>query len=89
MVVESADKHSPGKLHRFLGICVQRKGCGLRANFTLRNVIEDQVMKLYFFYFCEISVILKISFIQWQFNTLVRKVLTDLTTVFRFIQLSL
>lgn len=43
MAVESADKHSPAKLHRFVGICIQRGACGLRAHFTLRNVIDQQV----------------------------------------------
>lgn len=46
MAVETSDKHSPGKLHRFLGICTQKIGCGLRANFTLRNVIDGQVIKV-------------------------------------------
>ncbi|CAH1159708.1 unnamed protein product [Phaedon cochleariae] len=42
MAVESSDPHTPGKTHRFVGICIQRGGCGLRAHFTLRNVIDHQ-----------------------------------------------
>ena len=37
-----ADKHAPGKESRFVGICIHRGGSGLRANFTLRNVIDGQ-----------------------------------------------
>ncbi|KAI0223635.1 39S ribosomal protein L19, mitochondrial [Lamellibrachia satsuma] len=42
MAVESSDKHAPGKKNRFVGICIQRSGHGLRAQFTLRNVIDGQ-----------------------------------------------
>ena len=42
MAVTMADKHAPGKESRFLGICIHRGGSGLRANFTLRNVIDGQ-----------------------------------------------
>lgn len=40
VAVVHSDKHAPGKNNRFLGICIQRKGCGLRATFILRNVID-------------------------------------------------
>ncbi|XP_018579357.1 39S ribosomal protein L19, mitochondrial [Anoplophora glabripennis] len=42
LAVTSSDKHNPGKSHRFVGICIYRGGCGLRANFILRNVIDHQ-----------------------------------------------
>jgi len=42
MAVESSDKYAPGKKNRFVGICIQRGGHGLRAGFTLRNVIDGQ-----------------------------------------------
>ena len=42
MAVTMADKHAPGKESRFVGICIHRGGSGLRANFTLRNVIDGQ-----------------------------------------------
>ena len=42
MAVTMADKHAPGKESRFVGICIHRGGNGLRANFTLRNVIDGQ-----------------------------------------------
>jgi len=44
LAVVSADPHSPDKTNRFVGICVQRAEYGLRANFTLRNVIDGQGM---------------------------------------------
>ncbi|CAI6368810.1 unnamed protein product [Macrosiphum euphorbiae] len=40
MAVSSSNQHAPNKATRFVGICIQRLGCGLRANFTLRNVIK-------------------------------------------------
>jgi large subunit ribosomal protein L19 len=30
------------QLSRFVGICIDRGGCGLRAWFILRNVVEGQ-----------------------------------------------
>lgn len=46
MAVTRADQHSSGKISRFVGICVQREGCGLRANFTLRNVVDHQGVEI-------------------------------------------
>ena len=46
LAVTSSDRHSPGKLHRFVGICIKREGCGLRANFLLRNVIDHQGVEI-------------------------------------------
>lgn len=48
MAVESADQHTPGKTHRFVGICILRGGCGLRAHFTLRNIIDHLVSNFFF-----------------------------------------
>lgn len=42
LAVTSSDRHTPGKTHRFVGICIQRSRCGLRAEFILRNVIDHQ-----------------------------------------------
>ncbi|KOB66985.1 39S ribosomal protein L19, mitochondrial [Operophtera brumata] len=30
----------------FVGICIERKGCGLRAEFTLRNVVDHQGVEI-------------------------------------------
>jgi len=46
LAVVSADPHSPDKTNRFVGICIQRADHCLRANFTLRNVIDSQGMEL-------------------------------------------
>ncbi|CAH1966638.1 unnamed protein product [Acanthoscelides obtectus] len=46
LAVEASDPHTPGKVQRFVGICIQRKNCGLRANFTLRNVIDHQGVEI-------------------------------------------
>ncbi|KAK9891550.1 hypothetical protein WA026_015512 [Henosepilachna vigintioctopunctata] len=40
--VTTSDPHSPGKSETFVGICIKREGCGLRAKFILRNVIDHE-----------------------------------------------
>nr|CAD7441600.1 unnamed protein product [Timema bartmani] len=40
LAVTTSDPHALGKTSRFVGICIDRSGCGLRANFILRNVID-------------------------------------------------
>lgn len=42
MAVTTSDPHAPGKTSRFVGICIKRRSCGLRANFILRNVVDHQ-----------------------------------------------
>ncbi|CAG0878585.1 unnamed protein product, partial [Darwinula stevensoni] len=42
LAVTVSDPHAPGKMSRFLGLCTERGGCGLRAYFVLRNVIDGQ-----------------------------------------------
>lgn len=42
LAVTVADQHAQGKTNRFVGICIERTGCGLRAAFILRNVIDHQ-----------------------------------------------
>ncbi|KAL5291169.1 MRPL19 family protein [Megaselia abdita] len=42
LAVTSSDPHAAGKTSRFVGICIDRQGCGLRAKFILRNVIDHQ-----------------------------------------------
>nr|XP_053639402.1 39S ribosomal protein L19, mitochondrial-like [Cherax quadricarinatus] len=42
MGVTVADPNASGKINRFVGICIQRGGTGLRAWFILRNVIDHQ-----------------------------------------------
>ncbi|CAG9762916.1 unnamed protein product [Ceutorhynchus assimilis] len=46
LAVTSSDPHSPGKTQRFVGICIKREGCGLRASFILRNVIDHQGVEM-------------------------------------------
>ncbi|XP_014208596.1 39S ribosomal protein L19, mitochondrial [Copidosoma floridanum] len=46
--VTHSDKHAPGKTNRFLGICIFRKGCGLRHSFILRNVIDKMGVEVLF-----------------------------------------
>jgi len=60
MAVTSSNQHAPNKATRFVGICIQRLGCGLRANFTLRNVIKH-IGKL-MCNFCSILFYTKASF---------------------------
>lgn len=46
LAVTMSDPHASGKLHRFVGICIQRSGRGLGATFVLRNVIEGQGVEM-------------------------------------------
>ncbi|XP_066159332.1 large ribosomal subunit protein bL19m isoform X1 [Euwallacea fornicatus] len=46
LAVTSSDRHTPGKTHRFVGICIKREGCGLRATFILRNIIDHQGVEI-------------------------------------------
>jgi Ribosomal protein L19 len=42
LAVSVADLHAPTRQNRFVGICILRAGHGLRANFTLRNIVDGQ-----------------------------------------------
>jgi len=42
LAVTTSDPHSQGKTSKFVGICIKREESGLRAEFTLRNVIDHQ-----------------------------------------------
>lgn len=42
MAVTYSEPYSAGKVSRFVGICIDRDRCGLRARFILRNVIDFQ-----------------------------------------------
>ncbi|RZC37133.1 39S ribosomal protein L19, mitochondrial, partial [Asbolus verrucosus] len=46
LAVTSSDPHTPGKFYKFVGICIKREGCGLRANFIVRNVIDHQGVEI-------------------------------------------
>lgn len=46
LAVTYSETHAPGKENRFVGICIQRKGCGLRASCLLRNVVDSQGMEV-------------------------------------------
>jgi len=46
LAVTSSDPHAAGKTSRFVGICINRDRCGLRARFILRNVIDHQGMEV-------------------------------------------
>ncbi|XP_046404532.1 39S ribosomal protein L19, mitochondrial [Ischnura elegans] len=48
LAVTFADKHAQSKSNRFVGICIERAGCGLRASFILRNVIDNQGVEIKF-----------------------------------------
>lgn len=46
LAVTSSDPHAAGKTSRFLGICICRRGCGLRSQFILRNVVDNQGVEI-------------------------------------------
>lgn len=46
LAVTHSDRHAIGKKTRFVGICIDRQKCGLRATFVLRNVIDHQGVEI-------------------------------------------
>lgn len=46
MAVTTSDPHALNKVNRFVGICISRSGCGLRASFILRNVVDHQGVEI-------------------------------------------
>ncbi|KAK6170810.1 hypothetical protein SNE40_019114 [Patella caerulea] len=46
MAVTVSDQYSPNKENRFVGICIDRGGVGLRAFFILRNVVDGQGIEI-------------------------------------------
>nr|SVE74485.1 EOG090X0F2L [Daphnia barbata] len=52
MAVTVADTNSPSKVARFVGICIQRGGSGLRAWFILRNVVDKQGVEILYEMYC-------------------------------------
>lgn len=48
LAVTSSDSHAAGKTSKFVGICIDRERCGLRARFILRNVLEHQAVEILF-----------------------------------------
>lgn len=52
MSVTVADVNSPNKTTKFVGICIQRGGSGLRAWFILRNVVDRQGIEILYEMYC-------------------------------------
>lgn len=46
LAVTTSDRHAVNKTTRFVGICINRSGCGLRASFILRNVVDHQGVEI-------------------------------------------
>ncbi|GAB1864907.1 Large ribosomal subunit protein bL19m [Camponotus japonicus] len=42
LAVTYSEPHAPGKVNKFVGICIERKGSGLRSSFLLRNIVDNQ-----------------------------------------------
>ncbi|XP_071641497.1 large ribosomal subunit protein bL19m [Temnothorax longispinosus] len=42
LAVTYSEPHAPGKVNKFVGICIERAGWGLRATCLLRNVVDHQ-----------------------------------------------
>ncbi|XP_011637360.1 39S ribosomal protein L19, mitochondrial [Pogonomyrmex barbatus] len=42
LAVTYSEPHAPGKVNKFVGICIERGGCGLRSTCLLRNVVDNQ-----------------------------------------------
>lgn len=52
MAVTVADINSPSQVTRFVGICIQRGGTGLRSWFILRNVVDRQGVEILYEMYC-------------------------------------
>lgn len=48
LAVTYSEPHAPGKINKFVGICIERAGWGLRATFLLRNVVDNQGIEVLF-----------------------------------------
>ncbi|KAI1278834.1 39S ribosomal protein L19, mitochondrial [Halotydeus destructor] len=46
LAVTVSDPDAPGKVSRFVGICIAREGQGLRHNFTVRNIVENEGVEI-------------------------------------------
>jgi len=46
LAVVATDPYAPGKKNRFVGICIHRTYTGLRATFTLRNIVDGQGVEI-------------------------------------------
>ncbi|KAL6426399.1 hypothetical protein ACFW04_009115 [Cataglyphis niger] len=48
LAVTYSEPHAPGKVNKFVGICIERKGTGLRSACLLRNVVDNQGIEVCF-----------------------------------------
>lgn len=48
LAVTYSEPHAAGKINKFVGICIERQGCGMRASFLLRNVVDSQGIEVLF-----------------------------------------
>ncbi|XP_011860642.1 PREDICTED: 39S ribosomal protein L19, mitochondrial-like [Vollenhovia emeryi] len=42
LAVTYSEPHAPGKVNKFVGICIERNETGLRASCLLRNIVDNQ-----------------------------------------------
>lgn len=62
LAVTVSDNSAPGKQNRFVGICIMRNGVGVRHQFTLRNVVDNQGVEIMYDLYCPL--ILKIEVLR-------------------------
>ncbi|KAL0115456.1 hypothetical protein PUN28_010766 [Cardiocondyla obscurior] len=48
LAVTYSEPHAPKKVNKFVGICIERGGTGLRATCLLRNVVDNQGIEIIF-----------------------------------------
>nr|CAG4642844.1 EOG090X0F2L [Evadne anonyx] len=56
LAITVTDSNAPNKVNRFLGICIQKGGVGLRAWAILRNVIDNQGVEILYQLYCPLIV---------------------------------
>ncbi len=55
LAVTVSDPYAAGRKNRFLGICIQRDGTGLKHRFTLRNCLDGMGVSVFLMYLKRVS----------------------------------
>ncbi len=50
LAITYSEPHASGKINKFVGICIEQKGSGLRAICVLRNVVNQGIEVIYELY---------------------------------------
>lgn len=85
LAVTYSEPHSPGKVNKFVGICIQRIGTGLRSKFILRNVVDNQGVEVSFDLYD--PALHKIECLRWMYRFVIVSVKLLRKSYFLFIDI--